>query len=153
MGKKLLARIQDKFIREVNVNYRKTNVERIRISDARRVADFVRSILIDNSREHSIALFLDGYEQVSGYSIISIGDYNSVQFSPRELFQRAILVGSSSLVVAHNHPSGSLTPSNADFQVTERLKEAGSILGISILDHVIITDHNFVSLQYPVPGW
>ena len=104
------------------------------------VAQFVRSILTDNSREHFVALYLDGANQVVSYSIISIGTANMSVVHPREVFQRAILAGAVSIVVAHNHRSGILTPSQEDIKVTNCLKKAGDILAIKILDHVIITD-------------
>ena len=102
------------------------------------VAQFVRSILTDNSREHFVALYLDGANQVVSYSIISIGTANMSIVHPREVFQRAILAGAVSIVVAHN-PSGILTPSQEDIEVT-RLEKAGDILAIKMLDHVIVTN-------------
>ena len=104
------------------------------------VADFVRSVLTDNSREHCVALYLDGAHQVVSYSIISIGTANMSVVHPREVFQRAILAGAISIIIAHNHPSGVLTPSDEDHKVTKRLKDAGEILGIKLLDHLIVTD-------------
>jgi hypothetical protein len=102
------------------------------------VADFVRSVLTDNSREHCVALYLDGAHQVVSYSIISIGTANMSVVHPREVFQRAILAGAISIIIAHNHPSGVLTPSDEDHKVTQRLKDAGEILGIKLLDHLIL---------------
>lgn len=147
MSKTRKTKITDNYIREVNVNYRTTGEERFKVTNATHVAKFVRSILTDNSREHSIALFLDGSSQIASYSIISIGGANSAPFAPRELFQRAVLVGAISIVLVHNHPSGSLAASEADRAVTMRLKEAGDLMGIAILDHVIVTDQDAVSLR------
>jgi len=110
------------------------------------VADFVRSILTDNSREHFVALYLDGAHQVTSYSIVSIGTANASMVHPREVFQRAILAGAVSIIIAHNHPSGVLTPSDEDHKVTQRLKDAGDILGIKLLDHIIISDHSQKSI-------
>jgi len=110
------------------------------------VADFVRSVLTDNSREHCVALYLDGAHQVVSYSIISIGTANMSVVHPREVFQRAILAGAISIIIAHNHPSGVLTPSDEDHKVTQRLKDAGEILGIKLLDHLIVSDVANVSI-------
>lgn len=133
-------RYTDTFIREVKATYQPTATPLFAIKGPDDVADFVRSILTDNSREHFVALYLDGANQVASYSIVSIGTANASMVHPREVFQRAILAGAVSIIIAHNHPSGILTPSEEDYKVTERLKEAGEILRIKLLDHVIITD-------------
>jgi len=133
------VRYADTFIREVRANYQQTSML-FTIKGPNDVADFVRSVLTDNSREHCVALYLDGAHQVVSYSIISIGTANMSVVHPREVFQRAILAGAVSIIIAHNHPSGVLTPSDEDHKVTKRLKDAGEILGIKLLDHLIVTD-------------
>ena len=133
-------RYTDTFIREVRATYQPTATPLFAIKGPDDVADFVRSILTDNSREHFVALYLDGANQVVSYSIISIGTANASMVHPREVFQRAILAGAVSIIIAHNHPSGILAPSEEDHKVTQRLKEAGEILGIKLLDHLIVTD-------------
>jgi len=87
-----------------------------------------------------IGAYLDRAHQVVSYSIVSIGTATMSVIHPREVFQRAILAGAVSMAVAHNHPSGNLTPIAEDHKVTRRLKEAGEILAIKLLDHLIITD-------------
>jgi DNA repair protein RadC len=67
--------------------------------------------------------------------------------SPREVFQRAVLTGSISIIVAHNHPSGDTVPSSEDRAVTRRLQDAGKILAIPVLDHIIVTGKSFLSLK------
>jgi DNA repair protein RadC len=134
------------YIREVNVNYRLTTHELLAITDSREVARFVTSIMPDNSREHFIALYLDGAHHIVSYSLISTGLANSAPVHPREVFQRAIVVGSVAVVVAHNHPSGNLLPSEADKQITERLTKAGEVLGIKLLDSLIITREKAYSI-------
>ena len=133
-------RYTDTFIREVRATYQPTATPLFAITGPDGVAGFVRSILTDNSREHFVALYLDGANQVASYSIVSIGTANASMVHPREVFQRAILAGAVSIIIAHNHPSGILTPSEEDHKVTQRLKEAGEILGIKLLDHLIVTD-------------
>lgn len=147
MTKKRKTDFHDLFIREVRVSYVATNNEPFRIRDSEDVARFVRSILTENSREHFIAMYLNGSHHIASYSTISIGTANSTLVHPREVFQRAILSGAVSLVVSHNHPSGDVTPSGADFEVTAKLKEAGLILCIPLLDHVIVTDASHYSLR------
>jgi len=137
----------DTFIREVRATYQQTAARPFAISGPDDVADFVRSILTDNSREHFIAFYLDGAHQVVSYSIVSIGTANASMVHPREVFQRAILAGAVSLIIAHNHPSGILTPSDEDHKVTQRLKVAADILGIKLLDHLIVSDVAHRSLR------
>lgn len=79
--------------------------------------------------------------------LVSIGTATSALASPREVFQRAVLTGAISIVVSHNHPSGTTDPSYEDTVVTRRLRDAGQILGIPILDHIIVTSDAFLSLK------
>ena len=139
------VRYADTFIREVRANYQQTSML-FTIKGPNDVADFVRSVLSDNSREHCVALYLDGAHQVVSYSIISIGTANMAVVHPREVYQRAILAGAICIIIAHNHPSGVLTPSEEDHKVTQRLKDAGEILGIKLLDHVIVADFAHLSI-------
>ena len=139
-GKRESGSYEDTYIREVRATYHMTETQPFIIQGPDHVAQFVRSRLTDNSREHFVALYLDGANQVVSYSIISIGTANMSVVHPREVFQRAVLAGAVSIVVAHNHPSGILTPSQEDIKVTQRLKDAGEILAIKLLDHLIVSD-------------
>jgi DNA repair protein RadC len=141
------------YIREVRVNYVASDKPRAKVSGPVDIADFVRSVLIDNSREQFIAMYLDASHCVVGYAIITIGIANQTLIHPREVFQRAILSGATAVVVAHNHPSGSVEPSQEDVCVTNRLKEAGTLLGIQLLDHVIVSDFAFNSLREDIRCW
>ena len=136
------------FVREVAVNYRGPRIkfsEVLGAPDA--VAKVVRKVLPDNSREHFVAIYLNGAHEVIAYSIVATGLANSCPIHPREIFQPAILSGAVALIVSHNHPSGNTTPSMEDRRVTERLKEAADLVGIRLLDHVIVTDDNFYSIE------
>ena len=141
------AEIKDTFIREVRVNYVHTSQCQFLINGPFDAASFVRSVLPDNSREHFIALYLDGGHQIASYSLISTGTANSAQVHPREVFQRAVVTGCCALIVAHNHPSGNLVPSDADMQFTKRLEEAGELLGIKLLDSLVISDYGAYSIK------
>jgi len=92
-----------------------------------------------NSKEQLRGLYLGSRHQVIHDEIISIGSLTSSIVHPREVFQPAVEHGAVAVIIAHNHPSGSLEPSDADLEVTRQLKEAGVILGIELLDHLIIT--------------
>jgi DNA repair protein RadC len=133
------------YIREVTVNYRGPRRERLTIREAKTAADFIRKILPDNSREHFAALYLDAAHQVIGFAVISTGIANATLVHPREVFQRAVLLGAVALIVAHNHPSGDEHPSDEDGRVTKALKAAGEVLGIKLLDHIVMTEATYWS--------
>jgi len=78
---------------------------------------------------------------------IFIGSLNASIVHPREVFREAVKRSAASIICAHNHPSGNPAPSPEDIEVTKRLQEAGQIMGIELLDHVIIGDHQFISLK------
>jgi len=94
---------------------------------------FVRS-----DREMFVGLYLNARNQVIAHHIVSVGTTNSSLVHPREVFKPAIIKNACSVIVAHNHPSGGFQPSEADILLTGRLKDAGSLLGIELLDHLIV---------------
>ena len=98
-------------------------------------------------REHFIAITLDGSSRVINTHTISIGTLNQSLVHPREVFYPAIKDKAAAIIIAHNHPSGQLFPSRADKQVTTRLKDAGKLIGIDIIDHIILTPDGFYSFQ------
>ena len=93
----------------------------------------------DKKQEYFVCLTLDGANRLIAKRIITIGTLTSSLVHPREVFAEAIADRAASIIVAHNHPSGSLNPSTADLEVTERLKSAGELLGVNLIDHVVIT--------------
>ena len=93
----------------------------------------------DRKQEYFVCMTLDGANRLIAKRIITIGTLNSSLVHPREVFADAITDRAASIIVAHNHPSGSIEPSQADVDLTNRLKDAGKLLGINVLDHVIIT--------------
>ncbi len=98
-------------------------------------------------REHFRALLLNTKNQVIGTDKVSVGTLNSSTVHPRELFRNAIRRSAASLILVHNHPSGDPAPSREDLDITRRLIEAGKIIGIEILDHIIIGDNRFISFK------
>ena len=96
-------------------------------------------------REHFFALTLDGAHKITAVRIAAIGIVNRSLVHPREVFRRAITDNAAAIIVAHNHPSGSLEPSDEDHEVTRRLVEAGQLLGISVLDHLVISREGYFS--------
>jgi len=93
------------------------------------------------------SLFLDTRSRVIKSIEVSVGSLDSSIVHPRELFKEAIAASSASFIAAHNHPSGNPEPSQDDIRLSKRLKEAGDLVGIEMIDHIIIGDRNFFSLK------
>ena len=100
----------------------------------------------DKKQEYFVCLTLDGANRLIAKRIITIGTITASLVHPREVFADAIADRAASIIVAHNHPSGSLEPSQADKDVTSRLAEAGNLLGITLNDHIVVTKTNHISL-------
>jgi DNA repair protein RadC len=98
-------------------------------------------------REHFRAILLNTKNQVITVDNVSVGTLNSSTVHPRELFRNAIKRSAAALILLHNHPSGDPAPSREDIDITGRLVQAGKIVGIEVLDHVIIGDNKFTSLK------
>ena len=96
-------------------------------------------------REHFFVLFLNPKHAVLGMVTVSIGTLSSSLVHPREVFKQAIKRSASAVILAHNHPSGNCEPSKEDLQVTKRLKDAGELVGIEVIDHLIIGEDRYYS--------
>jgi len=101
----------------------------------------------DHKKEHFVVFYLDTRNQEIQREIISVGTLNANLVHPREVFEPAIGHHAAQIIVAHNHPSGNTEPSPEDIAVTKRLKQAGELLGVELLDHIIITREKFASLK------
>ena len=89
-------------------------------------------------RENFAVIMLDAKNKIVGLHVVSQGSLNQTIVHPRETFKAAILANAATVILAHNHPSGDTKPSREDMEITKRLREAGDILGIKVLDHVIV---------------
>lgn len=98
-------------------------------------------------KEVVVAFYLDTRNKIISREIISIGTLNQTIIHPREVFRTAIARNANGLIISHNHPSGSANPSNEDIKITKELKEAGDLLHIKLLDHVIVTKDTFYSFS------
>jgi DNA repair protein RadC len=107
----------------------------------------LREFLVEADRERLVVVCLDTKNQPTSITTCSVGTLNSSLVHPREVYKTAILSNAASIIVAHNHPSQDPTPSKEDIAITNRLKDAGELLGIDLLDHVIVTDERYVSLK------
>lgn len=118
------------------------------IDNPKSANELIKPFLAESDREKFIVICLDLKNQPTSINTISIGTVSSAIIHPREVFKVAILSNSSAIIASHNHPSGNPQPSQEDIQITKRLKEAGDILGIALLDHIIIGDNDkYVSLK------
>jgi DNA repair protein RadC len=100
-----------------------------------------------SKKEHFVVFFLDTQNQEIKRELISVGTLNASLIHPREVFEPAIKHLASHIIIAHNHPSGSLEPSDEDLAVTKRLCDSGRLLGIEVLDHVIVTAGGYASFK------
>ncbi len=111
------------------------------------VAGLVRSRLRNKKKEYFLALLLDTRSQLIKIAEISIGSLDSSIVHPREVFKEAVTASAASVIFVHNHPSGDTEASEDDIMLSKRLAEAGEIMGIDVLDHVIIGDNRYLSLK------
>jgi DNA repair protein RadC len=119
----------------------------IEIRDSRDVARVFQDLFrledaIDQDKEHFYVMHVDSRRRINLVELVAIGTLNHAEVHPRETYRRAVIEGSYSILVAHNHPTGEVTPSEANSKTTKRLHEAGEILQIPFLDHVIFTAKN-----------
>ena len=110
------------------------------------IHDHCRDIRTAN-REHFVAFYLNSRHQILRREVVSIGSLNASIVHPREVFRPAIVLCAAALVLAHNHPSGDTTPSEEDLAITRRLHEAGRLLGIELVDHVIVAESGYTSMR------
>lgn len=109
---------------------------------AQRCSDFRKA-----EKEHFCAFYMDTQNKIINREIVSIGTLNASLIHPRECFKTAIRQNCCAVIFAHNHPSGYLEPSDDDIAVTKRLINAGKLIGIEVLDHVIVTNESYYSLK------
>jgi len=103
-------------------------------------------------RERFVVVLLDGKNRVLGFHVVSVGSLTAALVHPREVFKAAILANAAAVILAHNHPSGDPSPSAEDRALTARLRQAGELIGIRVLDHVVIGDGSYTSLAER-EGW
>jgi len=132
-------------------NYSTPRLRLVEIHQASRIAEAhpvtgpadvpsaVQALIGDKDREHFVVLHLDGKHHVVSAEVVSIGTLTSSLVHPREVFKAAFLANASAIICAHNHPSGNVTPSVEDRTVCKRLKEAGELLGVPLLDFLVVS--------------
>lgn len=125
----------------------KQTIDRPAIVEPEQVYNLTQS-LCTKKQEHLILLLLNGRNQLIDQQTVTIGTLNSSLIHAREVFAPAIAARAAGLIIVHNHPSGSLEPSDEDLTTTDKLVEAGQLLDIPILDHVIVSTQGFFSFKH-----
>ncbi len=121
------------------------------IRDSARAATILRPLFQGLDREQFLVACLDAKHAIIGVNIVSVGSLTLSIVHPREVFKPAILLNSAAIICAHNHPSGDPAPSSEDRVLTARLRQAGDLIGITILDHIILGDERTYS--FADQGW
>lgn len=142
LNRKRVDIVSIKMVKESSFLY-----ENRRVNSSVDAIELFKRFLNESDREQFLVCCMDIKNQPTSINVVSIGTLNSSLVHPREVFKVAILANSASIIVAHNHPSGDPIPSKEDINITIRLKEAGKIIGIDILDHVIIGENKHISFK------
>ena len=117
-------------------------------SNSRSAYEIANSIYrnLSDDQEHFCILFLNGANKITGFKVLFSGGMNAATVDLKVVFRNALLFGARSLILVHNHPSSTLTASQEDIRITQETKQAGKLLGIKILDHIIITNNSYLSM-------
>ncbi|NLV89837.1 MAG: DNA repair protein RadC [Tissierellia bacterium] len=122
-------------------------LSKIKINEPSTIANLYMDEMRYLQKEHFRVVLLDTKNQIIVTEEISIGTLNASIVHPRDVFRAAIKRNANSIILIHNHPSGDPTPSNEDINITIRLLEAGNLIGIKVLDHIIIGDNKYISFK------
>lgn len=120
---------------------------RLDFSSPEAIADYYMQDLRHLNKEHMVLVMLDSKCKMIRDCVISVGTVNASLITPREIFAEALKFEAVAIVLIHNHPSGDATPSRNDIAVTRRIAQAGSLLGIDLIDHIVIGDNSYTSLK------
>lgn len=122
-----------------------TALDRIKFTSSKDIAHYLRTLLKDEPHEIFVAIFLNKANKLKSYKIISKGGITGTVADPKVILKEAIDNGASSIILSHNHPSGNIYPSQADKQLTQKIKIAASYLDIVVLDHIIVSNEGYYS--------
>ena len=126
---------------------KETRRESLKLNTPQSVAEYYMQDLSHLTREQVMLLLMDSKNKMLGDMIISEGTVNTSIMPVREIFVQAMKYDAVNIILLHNHPSGDPTPSAEDIRVTKRIQEAGNLVGIALMDHIIIGDNRYVSLK------
>ena len=116
----------------------------IKINTPQKVFEFYKN-KINSMQEHVYCIYLDSHKKIIKQQLLFIGTVNYSMIHPRDIFKEAYLLNASSIICVHNHPTGDVTPSKNDINITVRLKEIGNLLGIPLIDHIIVGTDKYYS--------
>jgi len=137
-------------ISEISVSYSSNNNNKLKINNSRHSYDILRACWSDSTielQEEFKILMLNRCNQILGIYPLSKGGVSSTIVDAKLIFSVALKCNASSIILAHNHPSGNLNPSEVDKKITQKLKRAGQYLDIELLDHIILTKDDFYSFS------
>ena len=109
------------------------------------IANNIYSGLSDD-QEHFCIMFLDSGNNITGFKVLFSGGMNAATVDLKVVFRNALLFGARSLILVHNHPSNTLNASQEDIEITQEIKQAGKLLGVKILDHIVLTNNSYLSM-------
>ena len=127
------------------INKEVETLKNIKLTNSELVYKFYKDKIGDKKQEHFYCVYLDNRKNIIGDKLLFIGTINYSLVHPREIFKEAYLFGATALICVHNHPGGNPLPSKQDFEITNNLINAGNLLGIKVLDHVIICKNKYYS--------
>jgi DNA repair protein RadC len=154
MKNKLIDKVSNTIVSEVELIY-KTNIkpsERIKIEDSKKVYEVLKTVYDYNKIEHKesfYAMYLNRANKILAVILISEGGTSACLVDVKLIFQAALKLNASGIILSHNHPSGQLQPSNADIQITNKVKEAAKLLEMQVIEHIIVTpeDNSYYSFS------
>lgn len=134
-------------VREVDITFKEERLFNNTVHSSKDAYDFIKSVIFEGLevQEHFVVLYMNQSNRITGYYRHSKGTINSTQVDIEIITAVAIKTLSKAMIISHNHPSGNLSPSEADRRMTKRLKEAAKLFDIAILDHIIATTENYYS--------
>ena len=121
--------------------------EIIKINNESDAYELVKEELVGSDREILLSIMLTVKNDLIGVETVSIGSITASTTTPRDVFKSAILANAVAIIICHNHPTGELVPSDADIKITKQLVDAGELLGIKVLDHLIVSNQGYRSLR------
>ena len=137
-----------KLFQSISERYAKEKLfSKISLTSPQKVADYLREKLGREKKEHFVVLLLDSQNNLVHINDISIGTLNETLVHPREVFEPAVRLLAARIIVAHNHPSGDLEPSDEDLKLTQRLISVGELTGIPVVDHFIVSLTGYISFK------
>lgn len=140
--------IQILALSELMIRLSKIKIQpKISFSNPQSIADYYMDQFRTYRQEHLLMMLFDTKNHLLCEQLISKGSVNTSIAEPREIFREALRYGAVSIILIHNHPSGDPTPSHADIAITERIFDAGQLLGIQLLDHIIIGNRQYISMK------